>query len=84
MLKIVLSISYIVSSVFLPWWVTVALGIALVVHFKLWWVAILGGLLMDLVFGAPIAALGGFAYLFSLLFVVLSLLALMLRQRMLE
>lgn len=84
MLKIVLSILYIVSSIFLPWWITVALGIVLITYFRLWWVAILGGLLMDLVFGAPISAFFGFAFLYTTLFIALSLLALMLRQRMLE
>lgn len=75
---------FLLSAVYLPWWVTVPLGIALIAWFRDWQVAVLGGFFMDIVFGAPVASLAGFAYLYTALFGVLALLAAFLRKRMLE
>lgn len=84
MTKIVFSILYVASCLLAPWWFSVALGIILIAYLNLWVVAILGGLLIDLAFGAPIAAFGGFEYLYTALFIVLSSLAFVLKNRMLE
>lgn len=84
MLRAVVAILLLLSIVLLPWWVTVTLGVVSIVFFNLWYFAIMGGLVMDLAFGTPIALLGGFAYVYTCLFVGLSLLAMVLRGRMLE
>jgi hypothetical protein len=82
--KLVFSILYFVSCVFLPWYLTAIFAIVLIVYLDLWPIAILGGLLMDIAFGAPIPAVFSFAYIYSALFVLLTIIAVVLRQRMLE
>ena len=75
---------FLLSALLAPWWVTVPYGIVVVAYARSPWAAILGGLIMDVTFGAPIASLGGFSYLYTALFAFLSLIAVLLRSRMIE
>ncbi len=78
-------ISFFFASVLLgPWWISIAAGI---------WIAsisersvplIVGGMLMDMLFGAPIPALFGFNFLYTTIFLLIVLSALYFRRRILE
>ena len=83
-MKILFSILYLASCVFLPWYLSVALAVILIAYFNLWPLAIIGGLLMDIAFGAPLPILFNFAYFYMALFALLALFEMVLRQRMLE
>lgn len=75
---------FFLSAVLLPWYVPVSLGIILIVLWQGYIEAILGGIILDAAFGAPIIALGGFAWLYAALFAGLSLMAFVLRRLMLD
>ncbi len=55
-----------------PWWLTICCGLFLLSFFESAVVVIIGGVLMDLIFGTPIPALGGFHYLYTTLFIFLA------------
>lgn len=70
-----LSIAFLASALTCPWWLTVMLGIALLALFEASGIVVAGGVLVDTAFGAPLAPLGGFQYLYTALFVMLALLS---------
>ncbi|MES2135266.1 MAG: hypothetical protein V4449_03445 [Patescibacteria group bacterium] len=59
------------SAVVANWWLTVLIGIVLIGLFQAYITLILGGVLMDVLFGAPMAPLWGFQYLYTALFLIL-------------
>lgn len=84
MARIFTLLFFFASILFLPWYVPVLLGLFIIVQWKAYTSAIIGGIILDGMFGAPIITLYGFAYIYTALFVILSLLAFFLRQVMME
>lgn len=82
--NVFLSAAFLLSALLLPWWATVLLGIAVIGIYRSYAVAIIGGIMMDLLFGIPQPALFGFAYVYTLLFAILSAVAFYLDRRILE
>ena len=73
------------SSIFLmPWWAVFFLGILFLALFQAYALVVMGGVLMDLLFGIPEPAVFGFSYLYTLVFALLALLAWFLEKSMLE
>jgi len=70
--RIALSVLFLISALTCPWWLTAAFGILLLSFFEAWFLVILGGVLTDAAFGVPLAPLGGFAYLYTALAVLLA------------
>ncbi len=72
-----ISISFLLffSIVFLPFGVSVAIGLFGVMYFPVYWEAVLLFLLSDLLFGAPSAEYVGFTYVSSLASVVFLMVA---------
>jgi hypothetical protein len=79
-----LSVAFCISVLTLPWWVSTLLAIFLLAEGGSVILVILGGVCLDVLFGAPIASLYGFAYLYTALFASLALVALYLKTRLLE
>lgn len=69
--RIGLSVAFFASVFFCPWWLTIILGILLLSLFEAGVLVIIGGICMDLVFGAPMVSFGGFQYLYTALFFML-------------
>lgn len=82
--KFLFIISFFLSVLFLPWWVSVFFGVVLLAVWRAYVSVILGAIILDVVFGIPLAAFGGFAYLYTLIFVTLSVIVLFLHKAMLE
>lgn len=83
-MKFLLAIAYLLSALTLPFVVTVVLAIFYLAEGGSILLAVFGGVLVDLVFGAPVAAVHGFSYLSALLMLVLGAATLYLRQALLE
>lgn len=81
MARIFLSIAFFFSIFTLPWWVSVLLSIFLLALFQAGIMVIVGGIMMDILFGAPVDILSGFQYLYTALFLFLALLTLYLKAR---
>lgn len=82
--KFLFIISFFLSVLFLPWWVSVFFGVVLLAVWRAYVSVILGAIILDVVFGSPLAVFGGFAYVYTLIFVTLSVLVLFLHKAMLE
>jgi K+-sensing histidine kinase KdpD len=82
--KIFVIVAYGISIIFLPWWVSVALAVILLGVWQAYASVIVGALLLDIVFGAPLFAFSGFSYLYTLIFVVLVAVTFVLARAMLE
>lgn len=78
------SAAFVFSVLFFPAWVSVVLGI-MVATFP--WgaaLAILGGIVLDALFSAPIVALYGFEYVYTALFMCIALIAYVVRDRVVD
>lgn len=75
---------FVLSVVFLPWWVSVLLGVFISLTPIGSILAVLGGAVMDLTFGAPLGALFGIHDFYTLFFLCLAVVMFVLRQRVLD
>ncbi len=73
-----------IGIILFPWWVFMWVGIVLATFRYGWIPLIMGGIILDTWFGAPIAALGGLSYLYTLLTVLISGAVWVLRARMMN
>ncbi len=73
-----------ISPLWAPWWVAVALAIIAAPYRFSAFVLIPVGLLYDTWFGVPIALLYGFQYLYTSLFGCMAFSAFLMRRRMLS
>lgn len=76
-------VAFFAAVLFLPWFVVVPLGIALIAYYHAYLSVIIGGILLDSLFGAPIGVFSGFSFLYTALFAFLSAGAYVLRRSML-
>ncbi len=83
-MKFIVGSVFLFSALFFPWWVSVPFGILVTLYPGGYVIALLGGVSMDTVFGAPLATLGGFAYLYTALFALSSVLVYILRDRVVD
>lgn len=79
-----MSVAFMVSVFFCPWWLTVTLGILLLSLFDASVIVIIGGICMDLVFGTSLVPFGGFQYLYTTLFLILAVLSWYLHRTLSE
>jgi hypothetical protein len=82
--RILLSIAFLFSALFLPWWLTVSLGILAVGFFRMYIVVVFGGFLMDMLFGVAEPRLFGFSFIYTGIFLILALIAWFLDRAILE
>jgi hypothetical protein len=75
---------FIIACIFAGWMVAVPLGIALVAYWGRYETALLGGALMDILYGAPMSFLAGFPVFYTSLFMALSAIAYFLRRTMID
>ncbi len=76
--------SFFISTLFLPWWVSVVLGVVLLAFWQTYVSVLAGALLMDIVFGAPLIGLGTTTHLYMYIFCGLAVVTLILNRAMLE
>ena len=72
------------SILLLPWYVPTVLAIILIAWWEAYVSVIIGGVMLDALFGAPIVVLGGFSFIYTGLFVISSATAFFLRRAILE
>lgn len=84
MMRIVFSVLFFASLFIFPWYVTVLLGGVLVVLWEAYFEVVLVGLLLDILFGAPVAALNDFSLIYATFFIFLSLSSFFLRRVILD
>ena len=75
MIRIFLTIIFFVSVLFAPWWLSVLLAIILLSYFGAYFEVIVGGIVMDSMFGVPIIALFNTEFLYTIMFAILVLTA---------
>lgn len=83
-MKYVLFVLYLVSALIMPWWFVVPFGIVVA---TLSWgipVALLGAILMDTFFGAPVATLYDFQYVYTAIFLLACALVTLLFERVVD
>lgn len=76
--------SYGISVVFLPWWVSVILGVFILAIWQAYVSVLLGAVLLDVLFGSPMYVFSDFAYLYTAIFGLLAVVTLVLSRTMLE
>ena len=69
--RIIADILLFFTVLFAPWWFVAAALFLAVWYFKNFYEAFFFGLLFDTLFGAPIASLHGFRFVFSFVFLVI-------------
>lgn len=84
MVRIFSLILFFASILFLPWYISVFIGVVIIARWHAYVSAIIGGIILDSMFGAPIVALHNFAYIYTILFIILSAFAFFLRHAMME
>lgn len=84
MIRPFLFIAFFASIVFLPWWAAMAFGVLLITSTRDYALALAGGLLIDATYGAPIARLSGFAFLYTFVFAALITTDVFLRGRLMD
>ncbi len=82
-MRTLVGIAFIMSAVTAPWWVTVPFGIALISK-GVYGIVVLGGIIMDYLFGMPVEALGGFSFVYTALFASLAIISWYLHKHVLE
>lgn len=82
-MRTTLALFFVVSLVYLPWWVVVPLGIVLSALPGGGVVAVVGGAVLDVVHGAP-SAFFGTAYLYTALFSLSAVVLALVRERLLD
>lgn len=82
--KYLFIIAFFVSVVYLPWWLSALIALLLLSVWRAYVSVIVGALCMDILFGSPLVAFGGFAYLYTAIFSILALMTLVLNRAMLE
>lgn len=83
-MRYVLGLSFVVSVLLFPWWMSVLLGIVVALYPSGPTLLLIGGVSMDTLFGAPIASLGGFSYLYTALFSVIIVVVYLMRDRVVD
>ena len=73
-----------VSVLILPWWVSVLSAGVLATQRGALPLLVAAGLLLDTWYGAPIAALGGLHYVYTILFTLMGVVASIVRTRVIE
>lgn len=84
MARFFLALAFLISLIALPWWVSVCVAIVYLAEGGNIFVVILGALIFDTLFGAPIARLGGFSHLYTTFAVILSVATYFLRTALFE
>lgn len=82
--RLFLASAFFVSILLSPWVVSVAIALAYLADGGSVLLVVIGGLLSDIIFGAPIPALHGFQYLATLSMLLLGGAAVFLRRAILE
>ena len=77
-------ILFFASVILAPWWFTVLVGVYILARWNLFVPVILGGMLMDLIYGMPSGVLGMSALLYTIVFMMLAVAARYLHATMLE
>lgn len=75
---------YLVASAICPWWVVVPFGIVIATLPYGAPVAIIGGVILDALYGTPLPILFNFQYVYTLLFVVVVVLIELLSDRVVD
>ena len=81
---ILLYIVFVLSALFLPWWVVVPLGILAATHPTGAAVTVLTGAVLDVTFGAPLHTFFEFQYFYTALFLFVAGLVFILRSRVID
>jgi len=77
-------VMWFVGIVLMPWWLFIWIGVVLATFRYGWVPLIIGGIILDSWFGAPIVALGGVSYIYTALMVCISAAVWALRTRMMN
>lgn len=77
-------LSLVLGILYLPWWAVAAVAVTALALWSSYAVVFLAGIVMDLSYGAPVAALGDFSFVFTLLFAFLAVVAWFLDKTLLE
>ena len=67
-----------------PWWVSIGVGILIASLSQRYIPLIFGGMLMDMLFGAPVPAFFDFSFLYTAMFTLIAICAFYFRDRILE
>ncbi|TAJ16081.1 hypothetical protein EPO56_00060 [Patescibacteria group bacterium] len=84
MLRILAPLLFLGMVFVAPWWMSVLFAILLLVMGNNGFIVVIGGIIIDLTFGTPIHSLGGFQYLYTTLFILLSIIAWYLKRTLSE
>ncbi len=84
MTHVILGLAFLVSLIMLPSFATVAIAVVYLAEGGNLFLVILGGFVLDELFGAPVSALYGFSYLYTTLALILSLSTLYFRRALFE
>jgi len=80
--RIILDIILLLSVLFLPWWITIILALALVFYFKLYYEFIIAAVLTDMLYGVPKAWLFDLAIMYTTFSIVLFILVQWIKTRL--
>lgn len=81
-IRILTDVLFFGSVLFLPWWITLFIGILGLIFLENFWEIIVGGLLIDLVYGTPLPHLFSFELWGTVITSILFLLRLFIGDRL--
>ncbi len=84
MSKLFFALAFVISLFTPPWWASLMCAILYLADGGNPLLVVLGGLVFDELFGAPVRSLGGFSYVYTAFAVILSGAALYLRTALFE
>lgn len=84
MIRILLLSLFFFGIFFLPWFIVVGVAILLLAYTRDSIPVLAGGLVYDVLYGAPIALFWGYAYLYTTLFLLLIAVSILLRKQLLH
>lgn len=82
--RVLIYASLMLGILYLPWWAVAAVAIFALALWGSYAAVFLAGVVMDLSYGAPVAAFGGFSFVFTAVFAFLAVLAWFLEKTLLE
>lgn len=84
LLRITLIVVFFLSAILAPWWCTALIAVILAAKGNDLFVLPIGGVCVDILFGTPIASLGGFSFVYTTVFSILALVAFFIHRHIFE
>ncbi len=81
-IRIASGVTFLGSILIFPWWISLSIGLTLLIGYSYFFEIIIGGFLVDMLFGVPIDTILGWPFPVTTLALLLYLLRLSIRRKL--